>query len=170
MSIIDPLANLHLQAARFRLDAAALARFQRVIVPANPLLDPAQQQVLEQLAPWKCAVWRDAAALPAEVQPWLTVDGGAKVWALPRRKPNAPESPLVIHLLSRAYNFAAEQTPQQQNVSLRLRNALFNGRKPTRCQAFAPGTEPLTLPIESDDAGARVKLPELKLWAVLRVE
>jgi hypothetical protein len=141
-----------------------------VVVPAEPLLDPAQQQVLEQLAPEKRIVWKDVAALLAEVKPWLAVEGGAKAWALPRCKLNAPQAPLVIHLLSRAYDPAKEQTAPQQNISLCLQSALFNGRKPARCQAFAPGAEPLALPLESGEAGTQVKLPELKLWAVLRVE
>jgi len=153
-----------------RLDAADLARCDRVIVPANPMLDPAQQQTLDQLAPAKRIVWKDAASLLAELKPWVAVEGGTKAWVLPRRRLNDPAAPLIVHVLSRAYDFAAEKTPLQENVWLRLQHALFGAHKPTRCQAFTPGAEPLMLPLESDDAGVRVKLPELKLWAVLRVD
>lgn len=159
----DDLLNL-------RLDATELAKFKKLVIPPEPLLDAAQKQVLDRIPADKLIAWKDAVSLLAAVQPPLTVEGVKDVWALPRHNPNLPGSPLVIHILNRNYDFAADRTAPQQNLTLRVHNSLLGGKRPLRCKAFAPGSDPTPLAIEPDPAGVQIKLPELKLWTILRLE
>ena len=153
-----------------RLDDAKLARFVKLVTPAGVKLDPEQQKVLDQIPSNKRVEWKDAASLRAALEPTLAVEGAVDVWALPRRNPKQPDSPLVVHLLNRNYDFATDRTAAQPNVTLHLRRSLLGAKAPSKCTAYAPGTDPVGLPVEADGDGVRTKIPELKLWSVLRFE
>ncbi len=153
-----------------RLDAAKLAKFNKLVIPRDLKLDATQQKVLDQIPPGKTIVWKDAVSLRTVLNPPLAVEGAHDVWALPRRNPHLSNSPLIIHILNRNHDFATDRTITQQNLTLFLHDSLLNGHRPKHCKVFAPGTEPATAAVEADTMGVRVKLPEVKLWSVLRLE
>jgi hypothetical protein len=157
-----------------QLNEKQLVRFEKVVVPAVPMLDPEQKAVCDQLAAaQKMISWKDGPALLSQVPPWISVEGTKHVWALPRRLPNKPDAPLVVHLLNRNYDFAAEETTPQNNLVLHLGKALVGNKKPTRCKAYTPniaGETVVSLPVEPEGDGVRVKVQELKLWTVLCLE
>ena len=153
-----------------RLDPAALAACEKIVVPAEPMLDPADRAVLDRLPPEKLLVWKDAPALVAAIAPWLSIEGARDVWALPRRDTTDPRAPLLVHLVNRRYDFATDRLTAQSRFVLHLRDALTGAHKPARCRAFTPGAEPADLPIEPEPGGLRVSLPELNLWTILRFE
>ncbi len=153
-----------------RLDAAKLAKFKKLIVSRDLMLDAAQQEVLDRFPQDKLVMWKDTASLLAAIEPPLAIEGATNVWALPRRNPRQSKSPLVVHVLNRNHDFATDRTAPQQNLTLRLRRSLLGGNHLARCTAFAPGSEPVSFAIEPDGDGVRIKLPELKLWTVLRLE
>ena len=153
-----------------RLNAGALARFEKVVVPADPMLDAAQQKTLAQVPPQKLIVWKNATDLVAQVQPWLAIEGATNVWACPRLKANGASSSLIVHLLNRNYDFQNDQTLTQTNLVLHIRKPLLGKNPPTHRQAFTTGANPISLSVEADAEGLRVKVPELKLWSVLMFE
>ena len=156
----DPLLDL-------RLDAAKLAKFNKLVVSRDLMLDPAQQQILDQFPQDKIVIWKDSAALLAAIEPQLALEGAHDVWVLPRRNPHLSESPLVVHVLNRNHDFATDRVVTQLNLTLRIHDSLFAGKPPRHCKAFAPGSEPVSLAVEANGTGVRIKLPELKLWTVL---
>ena len=150
-----------------RLNAPTLAKFEKVVVPADPILDADQQKTLAQVPSQKLIVWKNAADLLGQIQPWLSIEGCTNVWACPRLKPNAP---LVVHLLNRNYDFATDRILTQTNLILHIRKPLLGSKTPTHCQVFTAGSQPSLLPVETDAEGLRVKIPTLGLWSVLRLE
>ena len=153
-----------------RLDKTRLAAFEKIVVAADPMLDAAQQKVLDQAPRQKTVMEKNAGAILDGITPCLAVENAKNVWALPRRIPRRANSPLIVHLLNRNYDFAADRTLPQQSLVLRLRKSLLGDKRPAHCTAFAPGNEPVSLAVEPDGDGAQIKIPEIKLWTVLRLE
>jgi hypothetical protein len=98
---------------------------------------------------------------------WISVEGTTNVWAQPRRIPGKADSPVIVHLLNRNYDFATDKIQPQQNIILHLRAPLLGKLAPTKCKAFVPNSEPASLPIEKESDGLRVTVPELGLWSVM---
>ena len=159
----DPLLDL-------RLDPARLASFEKIAVPAEPMLDATQQKVLDEAKPPKTMIGKNPRAILDGITPCVAIENAKNVWALPRRNPNCANTPCIVHLLNRNYDFAADRPVPQQNVVLRLRSSLVWGKPATHCTAFTAGSEPVSLAVEPDGDVVRVKIPELKLWTVLRME
>lgn len=152
-----------------RLQAASLAKLRQLLVLPGTKLEPEQQKVLETLPPERRPVWNGGATLAA-LEPSLGIEGAANVWALPRRNAGDGKSPLIVHLLNRNYDFAGDRSAPQKDWTLQLRGSLFPGKKPGKCTAYSPGGVPMPLPVEPVADGVRVKIPELKLWSVLRFD
>jgi hypothetical protein len=155
-----------------RLDEKRLARFERVIVPAKLTLDAEQQAVLDRLAAQgKLLVSKDGADLLDKFQPWARVEGAKDVWALPRRAVRNSAAPTVVHLLNRRYDFTTDRFEPQKNFVLRLAKPLVGPKAGTRkCTAYTPDGDPVSIPVERDGDALRLKVPELRLWAVLTLE
>jgi hypothetical protein len=157
-----------------RLNEKDLARFEKIVVPADSLLDAEQKDLLDALAAaHKTIPWTDGPALLAQVRPWIAVEGARNVWALPRQLPGQPGAPLVVHLLNRNYDFAAEKTAPRHDLVLHLGASSIAGRKLTRCKAYTPqlgGSTVVPLTVEPEAGGLRVKIRELTLWTVLCLE
>jgi hypothetical protein len=115
-------------------------------------------------------VWKDAPSLLAQIDPWLRVEGAKNVWALPRRIPGRADSPLVVHLLNRNYDFGADKMQPQADLVLHLRPPLVGAKVPLRCSLLSPDGATAQLAVEQEADGVRVKVPELKLWSLVRVD
>ena len=153
--------------------------FEKIIVPAEPMLDAEQQAVLAKLTEAKkTVVWKGEgragaaphATLVPQIESWVSVEGAKGVWALPRRVPNRADSPLIVHLLNRNYDFAADKMLPQQNIVLHISKSLLGRKPPAQCKVFSPDAEPALLSVEPDGDGAKVKVPELKMWALVQFE
>ncbi len=153
-----------------RLTPARLASFEKLAVPSEPMLDAAQQKVLDEARPPRTVIGKRADAILDGVTPWVAIEHAKNVWALPRRNPSRAGAPLVVHLLNRNHDFAADRPVPQADVVLRLRAPLMGGKRPAQCRAFTAGSEPVALTVEPDGDGVRIKIPELKHWTVLRLE
>jgi hypothetical protein len=154
-----------------RLTENALGACEKLVVLGDPMLDPAQQAVLEKLtAAKRLIVWKDAPSLLAQIDPWLRVEGAKNVWALPRRIPGRADSPLVVHLLNRNYDFGADKMQPQADLVLHLRPPLVGAKVPLRCSLLSPDGATAQLAVEQEADGVRVKVPELKLWSLVRVD
>ncbi len=153
-----------------RLDAARLRSFDRVIVPADPMVDPAQQKSLDGVPKDTICAWKNAAASLAGIVPWVSIEGATNVWALPRKLPGKVDSPVVVHLMNRNYDFATDKIQPRQNVVLHLRAALLDKLAPTKCRMLVANSPEAIIPIRKESDGISVTIPELGLWAVLQIE
>jgi hypothetical protein len=153
-----------------RLDPAKLAGFECILASGDPMPDASQQQVWEQSPVQKRVIGKNAAEILDGITPWLAVENAQGIWALPRRIPGHASAPLVVHLLNRNYDFATDKVVPQPNVVLRLRSGLLGGQAPKTCAMFTPESGPANLTVARDADGLVVKIPELKLWTILRLE
>jgi hypothetical protein len=130
----------------------------------------ADQVPAEKLRPRSIA-WKDAADLLAPVRPWLRVEGERKTWALPRQVPGSRPAALAIHLLNRSYDFAADRTAPQNDVVLHVAKPLL-GRNAAALKAtlYAPGVAPATIPVEQAGDELVARVPELRLWSILKLD
>lgn len=99
----------------------------------------------------------------AKVRPAVRIEGDVPVRALPRVKPGEAA---VIHLLNRDYDPDADDVRPLRNVTVIFGPAAGGLADGDRCTLFAPGSEPVELPVSDH----RVTVPELGLWAVLQWE
>ena len=153
-----------------RLNAADLAKYDKIVAPAEPMLDPAQKKALDDLPADKKVVWKDAASLLKEIKPRIVVEGAGNIRVLPRMVPGRADSPLVVHVLNRNYDYEKELMIAQNNLTLRIPSDLLGGRKFSKCTAFTPDGPAVTLAVETVADGIQVKLARLKLWTVLKLE
>jgi len=155
-----------------RLNMEDLNRFEKIVLPADPMLDLDQKGTLYKYTKERMEiVWKDGPALLAKITPWLSVEGAKGVWALPRRRiPNQAGSPLIVHLLNRNFDFATDKVLPQQNVVLHLRTSLLGEKKPTQCKLYSPDAEPVEVPVISEGDGIQLKVPELRLWSLVKLD
>ena len=156
--------------ADYRLKAADLAKAAAVVVPKQLDLDAAQRKLLDRPAvAAKLVVWPDRDKLARLVPPPVTIEGAARVWAVPRAVPNSRTKPVVVHLLNRNYDAKADAIVTQENVTLRLRRDLFPGRKFTKAIAHAPRTKPVELKVVSNAEVTTITVPRLDLWTIVEL-
>ncbi len=158
-----------------RLDAQRLAALDRIVIPYDPDLDPAQASLLESFAS-RCVrvpLDSDAATLRtalATVRPLVSVDPPDAVWLLPRRKPDVPDAPLVVHLVNRAFDAAANRFATQRDLTVTLRREFLGALNPRTARLLTPEADPVVLTLEPFADGLRIRLPSLPVWGLLVVE
>jgi hypothetical protein len=134
-------------------------------------LDPTTQEIIDAERV-RGRVFEGFEAALAKVQLAVRIEGNLPVRALPRLKPG--ES-VVIHLLNRDYDPDADDVRPLRNVTVAFDpsaterhsvRSLPDLPAGARCTLFAPGAEPVELPVSDH----RVTVPKLGLWAVLQWE
>ncbi len=153
------------------LSERALEAFEKIVITSDADLDVTQQAVLDKSGlGGKLVVWKDAATLLDAIRSWVRVEGATGIWVLPRRAAGRSDSPLVVHLLNRNYDFATDKVEPQRNFTVRLAPGLLRGGTPSRCQLFAPGAAPVDVAVETTVDGVVLRVAEAGLWSVLRLE
>ncbi|MBM3497248.1 MAG: hypothetical protein FJX74_01135 [Armatimonadetes bacterium] len=141
----------------------------KAIVIADPLpLDAEQQTVLDAAAD-RLVTWPDEARLRQLAPASVSVGGAEGIMALPRAVPGDDARPVVVHLLNLNYSGDLDGVARQANVTLTLGKSLL-GRAVSKATLFAPGAEPLDLPIAGAADRLRVSLPELGLWGIVALQ
>jgi len=154
----------------YRLDGARLAQFEAVVVADDPAMDQSQRKLLELVEDeGRLVVWPNAKRLQELVPAPVVVEGSERVGVVPRVIPDDDDAPVAVHLLNRQYDGDRDAMIPQRGFSLRLRRELFGGREFTEATLHAPREEPRTLHVTSDDVYTTVRVPELKLWAILEL-
>jgi hypothetical protein len=151
-----------------RLDGGELARLS-LIVAAKPLyLDDDQKGVLE---PFRSRViaWPCGDRLSGLLPPLIRLDGAADVTAVPRARAGDPSAPYVCHLVNRSHDAALDSPAPLTDFRVRFAQSLFDAPV-TRAVLYAPGRDPKELELVRVPGGCAVVVPELDLWAVLKLE
>ena len=83
-----------------------------------------------------------------------------------RRK--APGGPVVVHLVNRDYDAEARRIRPAKDVTVALPAALAG--KSGRARVLSYDAEPLSVELRADGTATQIKVPELRLWALVIVE
>jgi hypothetical protein len=86
---------------------------------------------------------------------------GGEVDVVPRTKPDDPDAPVVVHLVSR------QKAEQALEIGFDER---FVGRQPWSVTLHAPGAETVELTAKTSPSGWGVRVPRLEEWAILEIE
>jgi hypothetical protein len=83
-----------------------------------------------------------------------------------RRK--APGGPLVLHLVNRDYDAEAKRIRPAKDVTVTLPAGLAG--KGGRARILSYDTEPLSVDVSIEGGATQIKVPEIRLWALVVVE
>ncbi len=153
------------------LDAAALARFEIVVVPGGVELDGPQKTALDAWRRQGRAIpWRGLDELRSHLEPWIEVSGSGRVWALPRVQAGASTPGLVIQLLNQTEATDRDAMIPSGPLHVTIRSGEKLGGPWRRATLFAPGADPRELSVRSTDTRCEVTVPRVELWSVLQLE
>jgi len=145
------------------LRKASADGYELVLVPGDVELMGEQALILDKwLAEGKAQVWNDGFL--TSCKPDVEVSS-PDVWALVREKD--ADSPLVIHLLNRAYDADTDTMKIQESLKLRIGSGILGNRH--KVSLHAPGGEACPLVTRIEDGMLVVEVSELELWALLVV-
>ena len=155
---------------RHELTAEELAQFEIVVIPSDAVPTGSQAGLLKR---WKeqgnAICWSGIDELRRRFRPWISTKNGEHVWTLPRRKPNEPGAPVVIHLLNQDYNDETDAMHVKTNVVLSIAEYLSKKLRIGKATLFSPCEDEQELVIARKESGAEVVIPRLELWAILRL-
>ena len=151
-----------------RLKPEDLGGLKAVVVTEPTDLDPAQQAVLEG-ARARLVAWPNEQRLSELAPTEIVVEGASNVTAVPRARKGDAQAPFVCHLVNRNYVPDSDSLQAQRNFTVRLSRSLF-GADIARATLYAPGKESVQVAVERLPEGCAISVPELDLWAVLRLE
>ncbi len=150
-----------------RLRADDLKGLSALVVAQPTDLDAEQQAVLDG-AKAIVVAWPDEARLRA-LAPEVRVEGAQNVTVVPRVRTGDAAAPFVCHLVNRNYQVEGDLVRARKDFTLRLPRALF-GADIGRATLYAPGEAPVELTLKRLADGVEISIPELDLWAVLKLE
>lgn len=146
-----------------RLNPASLARFDKLILPSDPMLDPDQTKLLDSLPAEKKLTWKDPATLLTQLPSPIGITSAPNIRILPRQT----KTSLALHVLNRNYDFTTDQIAPQQNITITLTGPLAQAAAGKTCTLHTPGAPSVTLPIQPKDGTVSLTLPTLDLWSIL---
>jgi len=117
----------------------------------------------------RLVVWPDQAALEKLLPQPIQVQGSDQVFVVPRIRPDDPKSPVVLHLVSRAYRMPEDRMEVQKGFTVRLRLDILDQRRPKRAVLHAPKADPQNLPVSSENDSLSVEVPQLDFWALVEL-
>ncbi len=158
-----------------RLKSGEADRYELVVAPEPQRLVDGQQEIVEG---WKregravaVRAGEDVSALLAgRIEPYVSAARSADVWLVPRRNADNARAPVVCHLVNRRYDARENGVVPQRDLDVRLRKVLWNGAPVRTIRYYSIGRPPRELPFDLLEDGLRVRVPELALWGVLRIE
>jgi len=148
-----------------------LNQFELVVVPeGSELPEHLAGQAERMREEGKIISWTGVDELRSRITPLVSLRNSENIWTLPRKIPGDTDSPLVIHLLNQDYDEEGDRMMVKSGVEIFLSERLMDGRSPNKVTAFTPGSDPQELEISHEGQGVVVTLPELNLWAILKIE
>ena len=141
----------------------------RAVVRFEPSHLSAEQEAKLASAGDRLITWSGIDDLMERVGQEIRVGGADNLSVLPRYRPTASSSPLVIHLLNSNYDPQTDQYAPLSNLSVTVSRSLLD-REIAAATLYAPGRAPQTLEWLSDGQVTRLALPQMDMWAILKLE
>jgi hypothetical protein len=148
--------------------AADLQGLEALVVAEPTFLDAQQQTVIDGVAD-RTVTWLDRERLFELVPRQITVTGAPEVLVLPRTRAGDPDAPFVCHILNTSYAPDTDSMRLKQDFSITLADSLF-GAAITRAVLLVPGGERVEVAVRRAADATEITVPELDLWAVLKLE
>ena len=95
--------------------------------------------------------------------------GAENLSVLLRHQPAHLDTPIVCHLLNSNYDLEADAFRPLQNIKLEFNRGLL-GKAFSRATLYAPERAPRAVDCRRAGADTAVTVPELDMWAVLKLE
>ena len=141
----------------------------RAVVRFEPSHLSAEQEAKLAGAGDRLITWSGIDDLMERVGQEIRVGGADNLSVLPRYRPTASSSPLVIHLLNSNYDPQTDQYAPLGNLNVTVSRSLLD-REIAAATLYAPGRAPQTLEWLSDGQVTRLALPQMDMWAILKLE
>jgi hypothetical protein len=146
-----------------------LKKFEYVIVNEPVMVEGRQKALLDS---WeqnhKVIRWRGLESVRSKFRTLVKVEPEGNIWALPRVIPGRRDTPLICHVLNRAFDGAADRISPQKEVTVSLHKEVFGGRGSEKCMLYVERRRPAELPVRAKGEMIEVTIPELELWDVLK--
>ena len=107
-------------------------------------------------------------ALGPDYESPIELEGGDRVWALPRRGA-AVDSQRVVHLLNRDYDRASDSFSEKDGMVLRV-HWPEDTNPPTRVIWSAPASADQSLEFQTDNRWISIEVPRLDYWGIVAME
>ncbi|MCS7305725.1 MAG: hypothetical protein NZ602_11550, partial [Thermoguttaceae bacterium] len=117
----------------------------------------------------RLVVWPDEQALEKLLPRPIQVQGSDQVLAVPRIRPDDPKSPVVLHLVNRAYRMPEDRMEVQKGFTIRLRQDILGGRVPKKAVLHVPKGDPQNLTVSVEPPWISVQVPQLDFWALVEL-
>ena len=141
----------------------------RAVVRFEPSYLTAEQEAKLRACGQRLVTWTNVDDLLDKIGADIQVHGAEEVTALPRRKPNMPDSPLICHLLNSNYNPETDRYAALNSVTVTIAKGML-GRTFSSATLYSPDHEPIALDCRVAEAGTAAVIAELGMWAVLKLE
>ncbi len=141
----------------------------RAVVRFEPSYLTAEQEAKLRACGQRLVTWTNVDDLLDKIGADIQVHGAEEVTALPRRKPNIPDSPLICHLLNSNYNPETDRYAALNSVTVTIAKGML-GRTFSSATLYSPDHEPIALDCRVAEAGTAAVIAELGMWAVLKLE
>ncbi|MDE2747706.1 MAG: hypothetical protein OXI34_01965 [Chloroflexota bacterium] len=151
-----------------RLLDADLAPYQLILRFEPSHLNAEQEDKLLEAGD-RLATWSGADDLLNRVERAVKVTGAENLSVLLRHQPKRGDSPVVCHLLNSNYDLEADAFRPLQNIRLELNGSLL-GNAISRATLYAPGRAPRAVDCRRAGVDTLVTVPELDMWAVVKLE
>ena len=155
---------------RFSITPEQLEEYDLLLVPKGSLTEePLNELVKTAREQGKLMEWTGIDELVARIDPHIKLTHGEKIWTLPRRKNSKKGSELVIHLLNQDYDPDNDRMNKKTNFDLFVGQELTGGNPAGSAWIYSPGSQPVELEVEQAAGGARINVPDLDLWAIVKI-
>ena len=98
----------------------------------------------------------------------INIDDAENITVLPRYLPDAPNAPVICHLLNNAYDAKKDEFTTLRDVELTLSESLF-GRRFASATLYAYDWEPSNIACSQVANGSLLTIPELRMWGILKL-
>ena len=155
---------------RFSTPPEQLEEYELLLVPEGSLTEEPLNELFETAREkGKLMEWTGIDELVTRIDPHVKLIRGEKIWTLPRQKNSGKGPELVIHLLNQDYDPANDRMNRKTNFDLFISQELTGGNPAGSAWIYSPGSQPVELEVEQAAGGARINVPNLDLWAIVKI-
>jgi len=155
---------------RFSTPPEQLEKYDLLLVPEGSLTEGPLNKLFETARKkGKLMEWTSIDELVTRIDPQVKLTGGEKIWTLPRQKISEKGPELVIHLLNQDYDPVNDRMNEKTNIDMFVSQKLTGGNPAGSAWIYSPGAQPIELKVEQEAGGAKINIPDLDLWAIVKI-
>ena len=141
----------------------------RAVLRFEPSFLGVEQEAKLQTAGNRLITWSGKEDLLNRVGRDIHVSGAENISVQLRHKPGLADAPVIVHLLNCNYELETDQFRPVRDVQVEIAKVALD-RSFSRATLYAPAQEPLRVDCRVDDSHTVVTVPELDMWAIIKLE